>query len=131
MIRKIFNSPAEAMAWQNDDGMIVAYDENLGPKELAEALDRRQRFDRNLAWLEAHGQEIYNQHRGKCICVAGGELFVGDTPQQVIALAKAAHPEDDGRLVHYLSPIQGPRIYANQRSLVDLYGWSRASDPTC
>ena len=35
-------------------------------------------------------------HRGKCICNAGEELFVADTPEQGIALVAAAHPEDDG-----------------------------------
>ena len=30
----------------------------------------------------------------KCICIAGEELFVADTPAEVHALAVAAHPED-------------------------------------
>jgi hypothetical protein len=28
-------------------------------------------------------------------------------------LAHAAHPEDDGNLLRYLSPVKGPRIYAH------------------
>src|SRR5438874_10908203 len=82
------------------------------PEQLAQARAQRERFERNSAWLQAHIPEVYSQHRGKCICVAGQELFVGDTPEEVLARAKAAHPEDDGRLLRYIPKATAPRGYA-------------------
>lgn len=70
-----------------------------------------KRFERNRAWLEAHASEVY-RHRGKFICIAGQQLFVGDTVQEVLAQARAAHPEDDGRFTQYIPKETGPRIYA-------------------
>ena len=37
--------------------------------------------------------EIYSQHRGKCICIAGEELFTADTPR--------------GHCVGYCNPSRG------------------------
>jgi len=75
----------------------VVMEEFNDPSELAEARARRERFECNWAWFETHAAEVYRNHRGKCICISGQELFVADTPAEVLALAKAAHPEDDGR----------------------------------
>jgi hypothetical protein len=75
----------------------VVMEEVADPAELAKARAQDARFKRNLAWFEAHAPEVYNMHRGKCICVAGEELFSADLPEEVLALATAAHPEDDGR----------------------------------
>lgn len=91
----------------------IVMEEVTDPEELARARAQRERFDRNFAWLQAHAAEIYERHRGKCICVAGEELFVADTPQEVIALARAAHPEDDGSYIHYIPRDKVARIYAN------------------
>lgn len=38
--------------------------EVTAPEELAKALVQWERFDRNAAWLQAHGQEIYPCYRG-------------------------------------------------------------------
>jgi hypothetical protein len=81
------------------------------PAEVAKAQARRERFDRNLAWFQAHALEIGESCRGKVICIAGEELFVGDTPKEVLALATAAHPEDDGRFVHYIPRERMVRIF--------------------
>jgi hypothetical protein len=83
--------------------------------ELAKARAQDERFERNWAWFDAHAAEIYAQHRGKCVCVAGQELFVADTPEAVLALARAAHPEDDGRFTRYIPRERTYRIYAHQR----------------
>lgn len=88
-------------------------EEVTDPEELANARLQRQRFDRNSAWLQAHATEVYSRHRGKCICIAGEELFVADTPEEALALGVAAHPEDDGRFVHYIPREKLSRIYAN------------------
>jgi len=72
------------------------------PEELATIRARRARYERNAARLQAHATEVYTRYRGKCICIAGEELFVADTPEEVLALATAAHPEDDGCFPHYI-----------------------------
>lgn len=80
----------------------VVLEEVTDPEQLAEAQARRRRLERNWAWFEAHAAEIYTQHRGKCICISGGELFVADTAEEALALARAAYPEDDGRFTRYI-----------------------------
>jgi hypothetical protein len=79
--------------------------------EIARAQSRRARFERNWSWLEDHASEVYS-HRGKIICIAGQELFVGDSTQEVLARAKAAHPEDDGLFTRIIPKERGARIYA-------------------
>jgi len=84
------------------------------PAELAQARTQREQFDRNAAWLQVHAAEIYSQYRGKCICIAGEELFAADMAKHALALATAAHPEDKGRFVHYIPREKLARVYANQ-----------------
>jgi len=91
----------------------VVMEEVTDPEELAKARALREKFDRNWAWFQAHVPEIYSRYRGKCICIAGEELFAADTPEEVIALATAAHPEDEGRFVHYIPREKLVRIYAH------------------
>ena len=91
----------------------VVMEEVTDPEELAKARAQDERFDRNFAWWQAHAAEVYTRYRGKCICIAGEELFVADTPAEALALAAAAHPEDDGRFVHYIPREKVARIYAN------------------
>ena len=90
----------------------IVMEEVTDPEELAKARAQRERFDRNSAWLQAHITEIYARYRGKCICIAGEELFVADTPEEALALATAAHPEDDGRFLRYIPREKLDRIYA-------------------
>ncbi len=73
-----------------------------------------QRFDRNLTWYSVHSQEIETAHRGKTVCVAGEELFVGEDTDEVLSLARAAHPEDDGLFLHYIPRTPAKRIYAHR-----------------
>jgi hypothetical protein len=91
----------------------IVMEEVTDEAELAEARARRAQFDRNAAWLHSHASEVYPKHRGKHICIAGEELFVGDTPMEALAKATAAHPEDKGRFVHYIPKEKIPRIYAH------------------
>jgi hypothetical protein len=93
----------------------IVMEEVTDPEELAKARAQDERFERNSAWLQAHIAEIYSCYRGKCICVAGEELFVADTPKEVIALANAAHPEDTGKLLRYIPKEKVARVYAYQR----------------
>lgn len=90
----------------------VTMTEVTDPVELAQARARRERFDRNMAWLEANAKEVYS-HRGKMYCIAGQQLFVGDTVADVVGRAKAAHPDDDGLFTGYVPKTRAARIYAN------------------
>src|SRR5262245_26477044 len=93
----------------------IVMEEVTDPEELAKARVQDECFERNSAWLQAHVAEVYTRYRGKCICVAGEELFVADTPREVIALADAAHPEDNGKLFRYIPTEKVARVYADQR----------------
>lgn len=92
----------------------ITMEEINDPAELARFSDQWSQAERNSAWLQAHAHEIYSQHRGKFIAIAGEELFVGDTPAEAHNLAKAAHPEDQGSISRYIYPKKMARIYANQ-----------------
>lgn len=91
----------------------IAIEQVSDPDHAAQHRAQRERFDQNVAWLRAHAREVYAAHRGRCIAVAGQELFVADTPHEVRALAKAAHPEDDGAFVRYIPHRKVARIYAS------------------
>jgi hypothetical protein len=82
------------------------------PEEVARAKLQQERMRRNADWLEANAAAVY-RHRGKHFCIAGEELFVGDTAEQAWAMGEAAHPEDDGMLVRYVPEKSLPCIYAN------------------
>lgn len=90
----------------------IEMEEVADATELAAARKQRQRFDRNSAWLQRHISEIYANHRGKCICVAGEEVFVADNATDAAALATVAHPEDDGWFTRYIPQEKVARIYA-------------------
>ncbi len=90
----------------------IEMEEVTDATELAVAKRQREQFDRNSAWLQRHISEIYENHRGRCICVAGEELFVADTATEATALAMAAHPEDAGWFTRYIPKEKVARIYA-------------------
>jgi hypothetical protein len=83
-----------------DQQIPITMEEVTDPEELAQAHARDARFARNSAWLQAHATEIYTQYRGKCICVAGEELFIADTPE-----------EDGSILLRYIPREKAARIY--------------------
>ncbi len=95
---------------------LVMY-EVTDPEELARANAQRERFAKNLAWLEPRVPQIYAQNRGKYIVVAGQELFVADSITEAIAQARKAHPDDDGFLHRYIPRVKMERIYAHLRAL--------------
>lgn len=80
--------------------------------ELAQARRQREQFDRNSGWLQDHISDIYSAHRGKCISVAGREVFVADTAREAIAQATAAHPDDDGWFTRYIPTEKVALVYA-------------------
>src|SRR5438105_4380571 len=92
----------------------IIMEEVTDPIELLKARAQDERFARNWAWFEGYAAEIYTAHRGKCICIAGEELFVADTPEEVLTMAIAAHPDDDGRFTRLIPRERMPRVYADQ-----------------
>src|SRR5438552_2742584 len=89
----------------------VLVEEETDPVETERARGRRERFERNWAWLEKHAAEVYG-HRGKVIAIAGQKLFVGNTTDEVLTQAKAAYPEDDGLFTRIIPRERGtgPRM---------------------
>jgi hypothetical protein len=96
-----------------DQQSSIVMEEVLDPKELAKARAQDERYKRNFTWFQAHAAEIFTRYRGKCICIAGEELFVADTPEEAMAQAMAAHPTDDGSFMHYIPKQKVARIYAH------------------
>lgn len=92
----------------------VIMEEVTDPGEVAKARLRRESFDRNFAWLRAHASEVYEAHRGRCICVSGQEVFASETPEGALSLAEIAHPNDPGRFVQYIPAEKMARIYADK-----------------
>jgi hypothetical protein len=105
-------SDTENASTARDSTPSVAMQIVTDPAQLARSREQWARFDRNAAWLQARASEVYSVCRGKCVCIAGEELFVGDTPAEAIALARTAHPEDDGLFVRYIPREKVSRIYA-------------------
>jgi hypothetical protein len=96
-----------------DQRVPIAMSEVTDPDELAKARAQDERFGRNSVWLQTHATEIYTQYRGKCICIAGEELFIADTPEEALRQARAAYPEEDGSiLIRYIPREKVSRIYA-------------------
>jgi hypothetical protein len=96
---------------------------NPDPAEVAALQRRRERFARNNDWFEAHLDEILAAHYHKHVCVAGEELFVGDSIEEALAKAKAAHPEDDGSYyTAYIRREKVWKIYAQRRKPVGQEG---------
>ena len=95
----------------NANALPIQMHEETDPVVNEKARERLARFDKNWDWLEAHAAEFYS-HRGKNICVAGQQLFVGDSEEDAIAQARAAHPEDDAPFFQYVPKERLPRIYA-------------------
>lgn len=86
--------------------------EVTAPEENAKANAQRERFRKNADWLQACVPQVYTQHRGKFVCVAGQQLFVADTAPEVVAAARKAHPEETGILLRYIPREKMERVYA-------------------
>jgi hypothetical protein len=82
----------------------------MDPEEFAEAAARRAQADRNAAWFQEHVGELYLKYRGNYVCVAGQQSFGGQDPYEVLARARAAHPDDQGCYLHYVPRKRLPRV---------------------
>ena len=87
----------------------------ISEEERAAGIVANAEFKKNVAWWNAHFEELSSLHAGKFVCVAGQELFAGDDPREVTARAKAAHPNPgDGFLCFRISTHRGPMIHAHR-----------------
>ncbi len=93
----------------------VVMEEVTDPVELAKAQAQRERFDRNWAWFKPQATEIYERFRGQCVVIAAEEIFAATTAIEAWALAKAAHPENDGGFIIRIPQEKVARVYGYQR----------------
>ena len=85
-------------------------------EEQARQLAESERHRKNIAWFNAHAEDIYRDHLGKHICVAGEELFVGMDPTSVYVEALTKHPNERGATFRWHIPTHsGPTIYTSLR----------------
>ena len=89
-------------------------EEVTDPEEIARHRDVAERAKRNRDWLQAHWPDLLPQALGRFLAVAGQEAFVADTPEEALALAETAHPEDTGVIFQYVIAEPGARIYAHR-----------------
>jgi hypothetical protein len=92
----------------------ITIEEVTDPAEIARHRAWHEKARRNADWLEMHWADILPQAHGKFVAVAGQEAFIADTPEEAVARARAAHPDDEGLLSQYVFPPGGPRIYGNR-----------------
>jgi hypothetical protein len=98
----------------------LTFDIETDPERIAQSRAQDERFKRNSDWLQAHWPDLLPHARGRFLTVAGQEAFIGDTPEESRAMARAAHPDDDGAFGRYVFPNRGPRIYGNRRPVASL-----------
>ena len=98
-----------------ENRIVVEFEDSDSPEEAAAARQQREQFDRNSDWLQSHISEIGDNYLGKCICIAGQQLFVGDTTREAVSQATVAHPEDSGWFTLYIPKEKAARIYALPR----------------
>jgi hypothetical protein len=87
------------------------------PVEGARNRAREEQERREMHWLAAHWPDILTQACGKYVAVVDEQFFIADTAEQAIALAQAAHPDNDGILAQYVFPPGGARLYGYPRGM--------------
>ncbi len=102
----------------NENPVTLEFDE--APAVNALDLAHERRLKKNLDWLNARWDDLLPRTRGKLVAVAGQEIFIADTYQEVMDMARAAHPDEDGALSQYLPLARGPRIDSPRRRVARL-----------
>ncbi|VTU02739.1 Uncharacterized protein OS=Candidatus Entotheonella sp. TSY2 GN=ETSY2_51570 PE=4 SV=1 [Gemmataceae bacterium] len=98
----------------NAPSVVMLEQVELSPAEQTEAAARRATYLANAAWASRHAALIGRTCAGRFVCIAGGELFVADTPAEAHALAGTAHPDEVGATYSTRVPDQQrPKIYAH------------------
>jgi hypothetical protein len=108
---------------------VFQIEEVNDPVEVARCKAQDERARRNIDWLQSHWADLLPEARGKFVAVAGQEAFIAGTPEEAWAMARAAHPEDNGALSQYVFPGEGPRIYENSHAMTAVPPTSAASSP--
>ncbi len=98
-----------------ENRIVIEFENSDNPEEAAAARQQWEQSDRNSAWLHEHLSLVGDNFRGKVICIAGQELFAGDTTREAVAQATAAHPDDKGWFTLYIPKEKEARIYAMRR----------------
>jgi hypothetical protein len=83
------------------------------PAEVARFRAQDERARQNIEWLASHWPQLLPHAKGRFVAVAGQEGFIGESVEDAVAKASAAHPDDTGVIVQYVRPGRGPRIYAS------------------
>jgi hypothetical protein len=92
---------------------VIEVSELTDPVELEQARLQTAQFERNRKWLQEHFEKVYvPANRGKIICIAGQEAFIGDTNEEVVGRALAAHPDDKGYFTRFIPRQKMTWIYA-------------------
>jgi hypothetical protein len=103
---------------QNLEGTLVqepklTVELNDDPVHYEKARAQHERAMRNSEWLASHWSDLLPGAEGRFVAVAGQQAFVADTGTDARAMAKKAHPEDDGVIVRFVRKDNYPRIYAD------------------
>ena len=85
------------------------------PVENARNKSQHDEAVENSNWLYAHWSELLPQAIGKYVGVSGQEPFISDNLREAERMARAAHPEDKGVIVQYVSAAKGMRVYGGLR----------------
>ena len=89
---------------------VVTVTRVTDPEELAELNEIRRKSDINTAAFERFAPDIYRNLRDKFVCVAGGQLFSGDTVQEVLTASETAFPDDNATVFRYVPKHKMARI---------------------
>ncbi len=89
-------------------------EERDDPERATQLRQQDEAARRNERWLQSRWPELRPRARGRHIAVANQEAFIADTSKEAWAMAMAAHPDDNGALLQYVIPHDGPRIYADR-----------------
>lgn len=76
--------------------------EATDPEQNARLQAAHAQSQRNLAWMVAHWSELLPRVRGRFLAVAGEEAVIADSDAEARALARAAHPDDQGMFVRHI-----------------------------
>jgi hypothetical protein len=81
---------------------FLVIDTVTDPAEAARFAELMAAARVNQDWLDGHWDDLLPQARGKYLAVAGRQAFLADTPEEVRAHARAAHPDDKGLIVRFV-----------------------------
>jgi hypothetical protein len=96
--------------------MIVSMQERVAVEEIPMDTEVERLFERarsNLLWLNEKSTELdrFSRYRGRYVAASEGDLFVGDSADEVERLARERHPLDIPHL-RYIPEEKVNRIYA-------------------